>query len=103
VDIERNTDVRNCLFTMTHCNAPIDDCHEEGEEVVLVGKYAEITTRGVGHNNYAIFDRAKIVRETEIHIVVIYMANPTLVPGKSKSTTESIKKSDIVKLRLYVD
>jgi len=107
MNIEMVTDVRDCLFTMTHCNPPIDnnegDGEEKKEEVVLVGKSAEIIARGIGRNNYAIFNRARIVKETSTHVVVIYMANETLMPGRGRSTTESIKKLDIVKLQLFAD
>ena len=105
MNIEMITDVSNCLFTMTHCNPPINNNEggEKEEKVDLVGKSAEIIVHGIGRNNYAIFNRARIVRETSTHVVVIYMANETLMPGRGRSTTESIKKSDIVKLQLFAD
>lgn len=71
------------------------------EPVNLVGRFARIQTRPDSLHTSAVYNRAKIVRETEHLILVSYVSKVGHETGKAKHVSESIKKSDILSIRLY--
>jgi len=68
----------------------------------LVGKYAQIITRGRVIGGGAIWYRARIIHETSVALTVSYRKT-NHETHKQDLHTEMIKKIDIVSMRLYVD
>lgn len=68
----------------------------------LVGKYAQIITRGRVVGGGAIWYRARIIHETSVALTVSYYKT-NHETHKQDLHTEMIKKIDIVSMRLYVD
>lgn len=81
-------------------NPRIDELQDE-EAVSLVGRFARIQTRPDSLHTSAVYNRAKIVRETEHMILVSYVSKVGHETGKAKHVSKSIKKSDILSIRLY--
>ena len=63
----------------------------------LVGRFARIVT------DSSIFDRARIVRETEKTFTVSYVSRTDHSTGQPEVQMEIVKKDNIVEMRLFVD